>query len=769
VVDAALIIAPDRPSDAIYGRTLLERLLLACHRAGAQQFVIEGRPSQRTELAAALGSFRDDPRVRVVDSLAQCRAQLGADATCIALRGNLVFSAPQLRAVVECQAAHPGAVVALPSVDASGSGSIAVGPLDRILGDGGAPIVWMADTGRLPFALGDRGDDAREAQFRLAAELPRESAEKDAPLARWIDRRLSWRVSYRLAQTRVTPNQVTLFATALGLLSGWLFALPGYWVRLSGALLFLSSTTVDGVDGEVARLKMAESRSGAQLDTLTDNLVHVVLFVGIMVGCYRSDGSRFYPWLLAILLVGFALCALSGWRARRLAASPQWIGTLEQVTGRDFAYLLVVLALLGRIHYFAWGAAFGTYVFAVTLWCMTTRQSRRAAGSVSQDRATTASEFSNRGLLPELAGLWQRIAGRWRPAHVNPGTARTATWLLGAALLVWLLASSGVQATLEGLARIGPGLLAIIALEFATDASNTLGWWFTLPVAERAGNYGRLFWVRSAGNALNESTPLASLGGEPAKVLLLRDRVSTTAAAASLLTGKVSFGFARFIFIVAGTASVWPMLNLSLDTLLALCGGFVLMLVAMTTFAAIQVRGIGAGTVKILRRVGVPLRWTERVEASSLAINAHLSDFYRVRTADLFRSIGAHLCGFACGVLQIVLLLEWLGLGYDLRAAIGIESFSMLVALVAFAIPGSLGVQEGGKVLIFAALGLPRSAGMTVGLTFRLASVIEIGVGVLAFVVLTQRVGGARQARALSPQLSPARAIDADAKVEPRN
>ena len=186
---------------------------------------------------------------------------------------------------------------------------------------------------------------------------------------------------------------------------------------------------------------------------------------------------------------------------------------------------------------------------------------------------------------------------------------KTASWLLGAGLLAWLVVSSGIGSILADLSRVGPGLLVILALEFVIDAFDTLGWWFTLPVGQRAGAYRRLFWVRCAGNALNESTPAASVGGEPAKVVLLSGRISTSAATASLLATKVCFCLSTAIFIIVGMAAVWSRLSLPRDISLALLLGFILMLIGITTFAILQLRGIGAGTVRVLRRLRIPDRW----------------------------------------------------------------------------------------------------------------------------------------------------------------
>jgi phosphatidylglycerophosphate synthase len=387
LIETALIAAPNRGNNSIFGRPLLERLMINCERAGVKRFVIAAPSGAHPELTRAMGRFRDRDSVSIVESFADVmsrnngHAQIDPSAPCVSFSGNLVFAKSHLIRILNAHAASPETVHRAESTDRDRGGEIVTGPIGQILAAEGiktssdVSAMLAPSSTLLPFALNGRPEDREEAELRLAQAVREESAHKDAPLARWIDRRISWRISYLLAQTPISPNMVTVANTAFGLGCAWMFSIPNFWVRLFAAIFFLLSVTIDGVDGELARLKMKESDFGGSLDIITDNVVHVAIFIGLLAGCYRASQSAAYLYLIPILLGGFAMCAYATWRAFKFKGEQAaiWLDKVDRWSGRDFAYLLVVLAAINRLEWFAWGTAFGTYVFAAALIWITGR------------------------------------------------------------------------------------------------------------------------------------------------------------------------------------------------------------------------------------------------------------------------------------------------------------------------------------------------------------------------------------------------------------
>lgn len=125
---------------------------------------------------------------------------------------------------------------------------------------------------------------------------------------------------------------------------------------------------------------------------------------------------------------------------------------------------------------------------------------------------------------------------------------------------------------------------------------------------------------------------------------------------------------------------------------------------------------------------------------------------HTTRSSDFAKSILFHFLAQGLGALQIFLFLLWLAVPADFFTCIAIESFSLLIDGALFFVPGQVGVQEGGKVLIFTALGFTASTGLTVGIALRLNQLGLILLGLMTLAVLNWRARLEKRPRWARPQ-----------------
>ncbi len=213
----------------------------------------------------------------------------------------------------------------------------------------------------------------QKAEEALCAQLPRKT---DGYLARF-DRRLSITLSRVLLKTPITPNQITTASFILGLLGAWGLAWGSYPWQLLGALILWFCCILDGCDGEVARLKLLCTKGGAAYDLAADHLSHLATFAAVPVGVYRADPQVHFLLPGILLVTGFLGCMASvWWLVLRVPEEKRGAFSLliERVASRDYVYLILILAALGRLEWFLWTAAFGSHLFYLGLWGLRLRR-----------------------------------------------------------------------------------------------------------------------------------------------------------------------------------------------------------------------------------------------------------------------------------------------------------------------------------------------------------------------------------------------------------
>ncbi|MGH7318196.1 MAG: hypothetical protein ACRELA_00990, partial [Candidatus Rokuibacteriota bacterium] len=151
---------------------------------------------------------------------------------------------------------------------------------------------------------------------------------------------------------------------------------------------------LDCVDGDLARGRLEQSAAGARLDVFVDYLVHLATFIGLAVGLARQGLPPSGMWAGLALLAGVAAAmaamhalfirpALAGGGDLHGSGGGEGlrgtaVGTvLEKLACRDYTYLLLVLALIGRLEWFLYTAAAGSWVFVA--WIVGLRIYRKSA------------------------------------------------------------------------------------------------------------------------------------------------------------------------------------------------------------------------------------------------------------------------------------------------------------------------------------------------------------------------------------------------------
>jgi hypothetical protein len=121
----------------------------------------------------------------------------------------------------------------------------------------------------------------------------------------------------------------------------------------------------------------------------------------------------------------------------------------------------------------------------------------------------------------------------------------------GAALFAWVVRRTGPADILDGIQRVGWGLLAILALAGLRLALRAGAWRQCMPPG--AGlTYGRTFSAFLAGDTAGTITPFGMLASEPTKVFLTRHDLATRDSIASLAIENLLYTVSVVVMVAIG-------------------------------------------------------------------------------------------------------------------------------------------------------------------------------------------------------------------------
>ena len=316
-------------------------------------------------------------------------------------------------------------------------------------------------------------------------------------------------------------------------------------------------------------------------------------------------------------------------------------------------------------------------------------------------------------------GAADAVAGS-RPAGLLTRTA-VLLGLAGLALATWLVLRHGLGDILAVTAGGGLGIVLASLFHAVPMAFYARAWQVLLPGARIPGIAAMtwLIWVREA---VNELLPVARVGGEVVTgSLLMRRGVRAAPAVASIVVGlTVSIG-TQLLFtllgigLLLGRAGSWGGLGQLGFGAAATAGILALLLL-------VQRVGVFETALRVGRSVLGGRRWPG-LTLSAARFDRAVRLTYR-RPVRILACAFWQLAGWGAGAVEIWLILAFLPGPARWTDALAIEAAVQAISSVAFAVPGALGVQEGGFLLVGRLLGLPPDIALALALARRARDVI---------------------------------------------
>ena len=336
---------------------------------------------------------------------------------------------------------------------------------------------------------------------------------------------------------------------------------------------------------------------------------------------------------------------------------------------------------------------------------------------------------------------------------------RAATWALsvGVLLFIGLLVSQGLPAVVATLALAGWGLLLVALfhlLPLALDA------WAIHVLTARAAARGSVggplrvpgeplralsdaLLARWVGESANSLMPAGQLGGPVLMTRHLAQRGMRMQDAAAVITVSTTLQtFAQIAFALLGVvllgAQAGHISQHALRTSALIASG--LLALQVGGFYWIQRRGLFSRLMRAATRFAGKRDWSQWMNQAQ-AIDLAVQDIY-TRGGPVAASFLLSLVGWLVGTGEVYLILQLIHRPVGWLDALLLESLGQAIRGAAFAIPGALGVQEGGYLLLAPLAGLPPDAALALSLAKR-ARELLLGVPGLLYLHLSSRAAGA--------------------------
>ena len=270
--------------------------------------------------------------------------------------------------------------------------------------------------------------------------------------------------------------------------------------------------------------------------------------------------------------------------------------------------------------------------------------------------------------------------------------------LIALILLVWHI---GPERIYEMAAQLGwTGLFVLLIPSTIMYVVEAYGWKITLGPSAKNIPFWRVLAIRTAGEAVNMTTPTAYVGGEPLKAYLLtKHHVPIVEGLASVVIAKTTMTIAQVVFILLGIAlAFWTFgaSGSSGQTVAAALVSVGLLMLGTAALVFVQHKGLFSWLLEFQRKIGLKITYLETREKKLRTLDRTILDFYRDNRLTFTFSTVLFLLGWMAEAAEAYLILYFLGSPAMALSAISIAPSPPLSRVAPSSFPAASALRMAG-------------------------------------------------------------------------
>ncbi len=307
---------------------------------------------------------------------------------------------------------------------------------------------------------------------------------------------------------------------------------------------------------------------------------------------------------------------------------------------------------------------------------------------------------------------------------------------VGIIILILLLKTFGIEATLIHLKQMGWKFMIIIAICLLNNIFLTLGWRVLITQHLSAGKYFKFLLARIAGDSTSSINAIGAVAGEPLKAMYLRDTVPFRTGLASVVLDRTIHTVGNIFVVLTGIIVSFFVLNLPLYITGLTLSGVLAFLIVMIIVVKKQKDGfvefiLGKLPDRLVKSFMNESRWDK-----ARTLDREISEVFSSRDNmnHFYISLSLHyLSTLITQSLEIYCIVIFIqpGISFGFIDGVFVYIFGFILTSAVFFMPANVGTSEGSYSLALGFLGFDPVIGLSVGIIRRFRSFVWSGIGIL--------------------------------------